>query len=60
MGNHPRAGDPGVPAGDSPHFQAIDEIQLDNNNVTEATPSGPGPNLTSFNDCTWATTRAAP
>jgi hypothetical protein len=27
----------------SPEFQAIDELQLDNDNVIEATPSGPGP-----------------
>ena len=44
----------------NPHFQTIDEIQLDNKNVIEATPSGPGPNLDSFNDCTWATPCTVP
>lgn len=44
----------------NPGFQAIDEIQLTSNNMTEATPSAPGPTLNSFNDCTWATTCAAP
>lgn len=46
--------------GANPKFQAIDKLQLDNNNVIEATPSGPGPKLSSFNDCTWATACAAP
>jgi hypothetical protein len=44
----------------SPSFQAIDELQLDDNDVIEATPSAPGPDLSSFNDCTWTTTCAAP
>jgi hypothetical protein len=43
-----------------PKFQAIDELQLDNNNVIEATPSGPGPKLNNFNDCTWATACTVP
>jgi hypothetical protein len=41
-------------------FQAIDEMQLDNNNMIEATPSAPGPQLVAFNDCTWKTTCRAP
>lgn len=44
----------------SPGFQATDELQLDNNNAIEATPSAPGPGLNSFNDCTWATACTAP
>jgi hypothetical protein len=46
--------------GAKPKFQAIDELQLDNSSMIEATPSGPGPGLNSFNDCTWATKCAAP
>jgi hypothetical protein len=46
--------------GAKPGFQTIDQMQLDNNNMIEATPSGPGPKLNSFNDCTWATSCAAP
>jgi Peptidase A4 family len=46
--------------GASPKFQTIDELQLDNDNVIEATPSGPGPQLNSFNDCTWATVCTVP
>jgi hypothetical protein len=46
--------------GANPKFQAIDELQLDNNNAIEATPSGPGPKLNSFNDCTWATACPVP
>ena len=41
-------------------FRAIDEIQLDNNNVIEATPSDPGAKKNNFNDCTWATRCPAP
>jgi hypothetical protein len=41
-------------------FQSIDEMQLDNNSMIEATPSAPGPKLNSFNDCTWASSCAAP
>jgi hypothetical protein len=44
----------------NPGFQAIDELQLNDDNTIEATPSGPGTALNSFNDCTWATTCAAP
>jgi Peptidase A4 family len=45
----------------NPGFQTIDEIQLTASNGTViATPSGPGPALTSFNDCIWKTTCAAP
>jgi hypothetical protein len=46
--------------GANPKFQTIDEMQLDNSSMIEATPSGPGPKLNSFNDCTWATTCSAP
>jgi hypothetical protein len=46
--------------GANPGFQTIDELQLDNNDMIEATPSGPGPKLNGFNDCTWATKCAAP
>jgi len=46
--------------GINPKFQAVDEMQLDNDNVIEATPSAPGSALSTFNDCTWATSCAAP
>jgi hypothetical protein len=46
--------------GANPAFQAIDEMQLDNNSMIEATPSAPGSAKNSFNDCTWATTCGAP
>jgi Peptidase A4 family len=46
--------------GTKPKFQKIDELQLDNNSMIEATPSGPGPKLNSFNDCTWATVCTVP
>ena len=46
--------------GVNPKFQTIDEMQLDNNNVIEATPSAPGSALNTFNDCTWAASCAAP
>jgi hypothetical protein len=46
--------------GANPKFQTIDELQLDNSNMIEATPSGPGSELNSFNDCTWATKCAVP
>jgi hypothetical protein len=46
--------------GANPKFQTIDEMQLDNNSMIEATPSSPGPKLNSFNDCTWASSCAAP
>jgi hypothetical protein len=46
--------------GTNPKFQAVDEMQLDNDNVIEATPSAPGSALSNFNDCTWATSCAAP
>jgi hypothetical protein len=46
--------------GAKPAFQSIDEMQLDNNSMIEATPSAPGPKLNSFNDCTWASSCAAP
>ena len=46
--------------GANPGFQTIDEMQLDNNNMIEATPSAPGPKMNSFNDCTWATSCSAP
>jgi hypothetical protein len=46
--------------GVNPGFRSIDEMQLNNNNMIEATPSGPGPNLNSFNDCTWKTSCKAP
>jgi Peptidase A4 family len=39
----------------NPQFQTIDEMQLDNNDMIEATPSAPGPKKNTFNDCTWAT-----
>jgi hypothetical protein len=45
---------------DNPKFQAIDQMQLDNNGMIEATPSAPNKQLNSFNDCTWATTCPAP
>jgi hypothetical protein len=46
--------------GANPKFQTIDELQLDNSNMIEAMPSGPGPKRSSFNDCTWATNCTAP
>ena len=46
--------------GANPKFQSIDEMQLDNNSMIEATPSAPGPKLNSFDDCTWAGKCAAP
>jgi hypothetical protein len=46
--------------GVNPKFQAIDEMQLDNNNMIEATPSAPSKTLNAFNDCTWATSCPAP
>jgi len=46
--------------GANPAFQSIDEMQLDNNSMIEATPSAPGAKLNSFRDCTWATSCAAP
>jgi len=46
--------------GVNPKFQAVDEMQLDDNNVIEATPSAPGSALNDFNDCAWATSCAAP
>src|SRR6202167_57974 len=46
--------------GVNPKFQAIDEMQLDNNTVIEATPSAPASALSTFNDCTWAASCAAP
>jgi hypothetical protein len=46
--------------GTNPKFQKIDQMQLDNNSMIEATPSAPGPKLNSFNDCTWAKSCAAP
>jgi hypothetical protein len=42
--------------GSNPAFQAIDEMQLDNNNQIEATPSGPVKTKNGFYDCTWAST----
>ena len=44
----------------NPKFRTIDELQLDNSSMIEATPSGPGPQKNSFNDCTWATSCPAP
>jgi hypothetical protein len=44
----------------NPDFQAVDELQLNDNNTIEATPSAPGATSDSFNDCTWATSCAAP
>jgi hypothetical protein len=41
-------------------FRTVDEMQLDNNNMIEATPSGPGAKMVAFNDCTWKTTCPAP
>ena len=41
-------------------LQTVDEMQLDNNNMIEATPSAPGPKMVAFNDCTWKTTCPAP
>lgn len=46
--------------GANPGFQTIDEMQLNNNNMIEATPSAPGPLKNSFNDCTWKTSCKAP
>ena len=46
--------------GINPKFQAVDEMQLDNDNVIEATPSAPGSSLNNFNDCTWAASCSAP
>jgi hypothetical protein len=45
----------------NPGFQTVDEIQLVTSSGTViATPSAPGPELNSFNDCVWGTTCAAP
>lgn len=44
----------------NPGFQTVDEMQLDNNNMIEATPSAPGPKLNNFHDCTWTTSCSAP
>jgi len=41
-------------------FQTVDEMQLDNNNMIEATPSAPGAKMVAFNDCTWKTSCPAP
>ena len=46
--------------GANPGFQTVDEMQLNNNNMIEATPSAPGPAKNSFNDCTWKTSCRAP
>jgi hypothetical protein len=41
-------------------FQTIDEMQLDNNSMIEATPSAPSKTMNGFNDCTWATSCPKP
>jgi hypothetical protein len=41
--------------GANPAFETIDEMQLDNNDMIEATPSAPVKSLNGFYDCTWAT-----
>ncbi len=41
-------------------LQTVDEMQLDNNNMIEATPSAPGAKMVAFNDCTWKTSCPAP
>jgi hypothetical protein len=47
--------------GANPGFQAIDEMQLvGSNDEVIATPSAPGSNLATFNDCIWKTTCTAP
>ena len=46
--------------GANPKFQTIDEMQLDDNNMIEATPSAPGSAKNNFNDCTYATSCSAP
>jgi peptidase A4-like protein len=46
--------------GANPKFQAIDELQLNNNGMIEATPSAPNAALNGFNDCTWSTSCPAP
>jgi len=44
----------------NPGFETIDELQLDSNDMIEASPSGPGPTYNSFNDCTWASSCTTP
>jgi hypothetical protein len=47
--------------GANAHLAAADEMQLvDSNGNPIATPSAPGADTASFNDCAWATTCAAP
>lgn len=46
--------------GANPGFRTIDEMQLDNNGQILATPSAPNSTTNGFNDCTYATTCAAP
>jgi hypothetical protein len=44
----------------NPGFRAIDEMQLSNSGQILATPSAPNSTTNGFNDCTYATTCAAP
>lgn len=46
--------------GANPKFQAVDEMQLSDNGTILATPSAPNHALNGFNDCTFASTCAAP
>jgi hypothetical protein len=46
--------------GANPGFQPVDEMQLNNNGQILATPSAPNSTTNGFNDCTYATTCAAP
>jgi Peptidase A4 family len=47
--------------GANPNFQAIDEMQLvSSGGSVIATPSAPGADLASFNDCVWSTSCVAP
>lgn len=46
--------------GANPSFQTIDQMQLADDSTILATPSAPNKALDGFNDCTYATTCAAP
>ena len=46
--------------GANPSYQTVDEMQLNSNGKILATPSGPNLELNAFNDCTYATSCAAP
>lgn len=53
--------DPGTVNGANPGLRSSEEIQLvDTNGAALATPSSPDPDTDGFNDCTYATSCAAP